>query len=237
MGANLIPDTRMVARWGLLLTVFPTLLAFGQGRIDCAVIQSAILRRPVRYCADLPARYDAEDQSRRRYPILYFLHGLGDDEQTLFKTGGWTLIDDLRQQGKIDKFLVVAPEGRHTFYINSADGRERYSDFFLQEFMPYIEEKYRVRGGRAGRAITGISMGGYGALRFAFAHPELFSSVSAQSAALILDSPAELSKLPVPDLPSPACLEMCSAIPSKWRIGRRTIPMCWPGRIRPHSGT
>ena len=191
MCADWIPHTRSAARWGLLLALLPGLRTFGQGRIDCTVIESAILRRPVRYCADLPAR---NDLSRRPYPILYFLHGLGDDEQTLFKSGGWTLIDDLRQQGKISDFLVVAPEGRRSFYINSADGGERYSDFFLQEFLPYIEKKYGVRGGRAGRAITGISMGGYGALRFAFAHPELFSSVSAQSPALLLESPAELNR-------------------------------------------
>src|SRR5947209_3844555 len=89
-------------------------------------------------------------------------------------------------------FLIVAPEGRRSFYVNSADGKFRYSDFFLQEFLPYIEGKYRVRGGRGGRAISGISMGGYGALRFAFAHPELFSAVSAQSAALVTETPQQL---------------------------------------------
>ena len=125
----------------------------------------------------------------QRYPVLYFLHGLGDNEQTLFNSGGWTLLDDLRSQHKMGDFLIVAPEGRRSFYINSADGSVRYSDFFLQEFLPHIESKYRIRPGRAGRAISGISMGGYGALRFAFAHPELFSAVSAQSAALITESP------------------------------------------------
>jgi S-formylglutathione hydrolase FrmB len=124
--------------------------------------------------------------------VLYFLHGLGDNEQTLFNSGGWTLLDDLRNQHKMGDFLIVAPEGRRSFYINSADGSVRYSDFFLQEFLPRIESKYRVRPGRAGRAISGISMGGYGALRFAFAHPELFSAVSAQSAALITESPQAL---------------------------------------------
>ena len=129
---------------------------------------------------------------RKRYPVLYFLHGLGDNEQTLFNSGGWTLLDDLRNQHKMGDFLIVAPEGRRSFYINSADGSVRYSEFFLQEFMPHIESKYRIRSGRAGRAISGISMGGYGALRFAFAHPELFSAVSAQSAALITESPQAL---------------------------------------------
>ena len=140
----------------------------------------------------LPPDYDAKDAKQRRYPVLYFLHGLGQNEQTLFSTGGWSVIEDLRRQHKIDDFLVVAPEGKRSFYINSADNSFRYSDFFLQEFMPHIESQYRVRPGRQSRAITGVSMGGYGALRFAFAHPELFSAVSAQSAALITQTPQEL---------------------------------------------
>ncbi len=139
----------------------------------------------------LPPSYDAAiaNRSPQRYAILYFLHGLGDNEQTLFKGGGWDLIQDLRQKGQVSDFLIVTPEGRRTFYINSADGRARYSDFFIQEFIPYIESHYSIRRERSARAISGFSMGGYGALRFAFAHPELFSSVSAQSAALMTELP------------------------------------------------
>jgi S-formylglutathione hydrolase FrmB len=124
--------------------------------------------------------------------VLYFLHGLGDNEQTLFNSGGWTLLDDLRHQGKMGDFLIVAPEGRRSFYVNSADGTVRYGDFLLREFIPYIEGRYRIRARRDSRAISGISMGGYGALRFAFAHPEMVSAVSAQSAALITQTPQEL---------------------------------------------
>jgi len=165
-----------------------------QSRIDCNALNSRILNKPVHYCVYLPAGYDAGGSRRpaQVYPVLYFLHGLGDNERTLFNTGGWTILDDLRQQHKIGEFLIAAPEGGRTFYINSADGLVRYSDFFLQEFMPLIESKYRVARGRANRAITGISMGGYGALRFAFARPDLFSAVSAQSAALITESPQGL---------------------------------------------
>jgi S-formylglutathione hydrolase FrmB len=168
--------------------------AFAQSRIDCSALNSHILKQLVHYCVYLPAGYDAAATQHPplRYPVLYFLHGLGDNEQTLFNTGGWTLLDDLRKQRKMGDFLIVAPEGRRSFYINSADGSVRYNDFFLQEFLPHIESKYRIRPGRSGRAISGISMGGYGALRFAFAHPELFSATSAQSAALITESPQAL---------------------------------------------
>src|ERR1700693_2742765 len=188
-------------RW-LKLFLIPFLVgqAHSQSRIDCNALQSRILGETVHYCVMLPPPYAAATRghSRRRYPVLYFLHGLGDNEQTLFKSGGWDLIEELRQKRQISDFLVVAPEGKRTFFINSADGRVRYSDFFIREFLPYIESHYSIRRERSARAITGVSMGGYGALRFAFAYPELFSSVSAQSAALITESPRPTETMPMP---------------------------------------
>jgi len=182
---------RIILLFAALATSFPL---HAQSRIDCNALESRILKHPVHYCVYLPASYDSGDTKHpaQTYPVLYFLHGLGDNERTLFNSGGWTLLDDLRQKHQIGEFLIVAPEGGRTFYINSADGTTRYNDFFLQEFIPLIEAKYRIQRGRSGRAVSGISMGGYGALRFAFSHPEMFSAVSAQSAALITDSPQEL---------------------------------------------
>ena len=169
--------------------------AHAQGRIECSVVPSRILGEAVRYCAFLPSSYDlaaaanTAAKNALRYPVLYHLHGLGDNEQSLLNTGAWSLIQNLREQHKIGDFLIVTPDGGRTFYINSRDGRTRYSDFFLQEFMPTIEHRYRARGGRSARGITGMSMGGFGALRFAFANPQLFSSVSAHSAALVARPP------------------------------------------------
>jgi S-formylglutathione hydrolase FrmB len=178
----------------ILAALIISLPIHAQSRIECDALNSRILKYPVHYCVYLPVSYDAGATKNppQRYPVLYFLHGLGDNEKTLFNSGGWTLLDDLRQQHKLGDFLIVAPEGKKSFYINSADGSVRYSDFFLQEFVPRVEKKYRISRGRSNRAITGISMGGYGALRFAFSHPEMFSAVSAQSAALITESPQEL---------------------------------------------
>jgi S-formylglutathione hydrolase FrmB len=178
-----------------LCLILPAASARAQSRIDCSALNSRILKRVVHYCVYLPSGYDAgaTEHPPRRYPVLYFLHGLGDNERTLFNSGGWTLLDDLRSQHKMGDFLIAAPEGWRSFYINSASGSFRYNDFFLQEFIPHIEHKYRIKAGRVGRAISGISMGGYGALRFAFARPEMFSAVSAQSAALITESPEQLN--------------------------------------------
>ena len=186
----------------LLIVLLLISAARAQGRIDCSALPSRVLTQKIHYCVMLPSTYDTATTAKppRLYPVLYFLHGLGDNEQTLFKSGGWNTIEDLRQQHQISDFLVVAPEGLASFYINSADGRTRYSDFFLRELIPYIESHYAIRRQRASRAISGVSMGGYGALRFAFAHPDLFSSVSAQSPALVSESPrASAHSMPSPN--------------------------------------
>jgi enterochelin esterase-like enzyme len=180
-------------RAALAFCLIPALFApfaCSQSRIDCSAFNSHILKRSVRYCVMLPGNYDAE--ANKKYPVLYFLHGLGENEQTLLRTGGWDLILDLRHENKIGDFIMVAPEGRGSFFINSADGHDRYSDFFVNEFLPFIETHYRVIRERKARGVTGLSMGGYGALRFAFAFPEHFGSVSAQSPALITESPRKL---------------------------------------------
>ena len=153
------------------------------GRAECLSVKSKILGKQVPYCTLLPPSYDADKD--RHYPILYFLHGLGDNEQSFVRSGGWNLTEDLWERHQLSEFLIVTPAGEASFYINSHDGHSRYEDFLLREFIPFIEHRYRITGNRAERGIGGISMGGYGALRLAFLHPELFGSVTAQSAALI----------------------------------------------------
>jgi S-formylglutathione hydrolase FrmB len=114
---------------------------------------------------------------------MYYLHGLGESEQAI--TGPfWNVVERMQETGAIGDFLIVTPNARQSFYVNSKDGRQRYEDFLVREFFPHIEKKYRVQADRAHRGISGTSMGGYGALRLAFKHPELFTAVSAHMAAL-----------------------------------------------------
>jgi S-formylglutathione hydrolase FrmB len=153
------------------------------GRAECRSAPSQILGHPVPYCVILPSEYDSNKASD--YPALYFLHGLGGNEQFLLNSGGLNMIQDLRDSKRIGEFLIVAPDAGRSFYINSRDGKVRYEDFFIREFLPYIESHYRARAERKSRGITGVSMGGYGALRFALRYPNLFVAVSAHSPALI----------------------------------------------------
>ena len=181
----------LVAMMALLCGCATIPVACAQGRAECATIKSTVLERPVRYCAYLPASFDAD--KTRRFPVLYYLHGLGDNEQSLLNTGGWDLVEDLRRTGKVGDFILLAPSAGHTFFLNSADGKIRYEDFLLKEFMPQMEKKYRGEGVAATRGITGVSMGGFGALRLAFKYPQQFAAVSAQMPALIAEIPANFS--------------------------------------------
>jgi S-formylglutathione hydrolase FrmB len=163
--------------------------AHSQERADCRAFKSSVLHSPVRYCVYLPAGYSAAGAETRKYPVLYLLHGLGGNQQTMAIDGEWSVLQDLWREHKVGDFLVVSPDAWDTFYINSQDGKTPYGDFFLREFVPFIERTYRIRAARGARGITGFSMGGYGALRLAFGNPELFGSVSAHSAALIRQPP------------------------------------------------
>jgi S-formylglutathione hydrolase FrmB len=166
-----------------LACLFNPQAAQAAGRAECHAIESKLMHQQVPYCVLVPPSYDIAKSER--FPVVYFLHGLGGNEQMFLDSGAWNLVEDLWEQHTVGEYLIVAPAGDTSFYINSYDGRRRYEDFFVQEFIPFIEHRYRIRAVRAARGIGGISMGGYGALHIAFRHPELFASVTAHSAALI----------------------------------------------------
>ena len=150
--------------------------------LDCGAVSSSILGRSVDYCVALPADYNSSAPAR--YPALYYLHGLFENERSWSERGGQEVLDGLVKGGEVGKFLVVLPDGGKTFYVNSYDGRDRYEDFFTKEFVPAIDRLYRTKPERLDRGIAGTSMGGYGALHLGMLHSDLFGSVSAQSAAL-----------------------------------------------------
>ena len=161
--------------------------AFAAERVECNSIKSRYVPGRVGYCALLPPGYDAHPA--KKFPVLYFLHGLGGDQTFLVSSGGWQIIENLWEQKKIGEFVIITPEADNSFYINSKDGQVKYEDFFIREFMPQMEKKYRLLGTRQGRAISGVSMGGYGALRLAFKYPGKFVSVAAHMPALLEQLP------------------------------------------------
>ncbi|MGD0007494.1 MAG: alpha/beta hydrolase family protein [Terriglobia bacterium] len=159
-------------------------------KIECASVSSALLGHSVGFCVVFPPGYEAS--SNKRYPTLYFLHGLFEDEHSWIDRGGEQIWESLTDQGELTNFIVVLPAGGRTFYVNSADGHERYEDFFIQELVPEIDRRYRTLPLAGERGISGTSMGGYGALHLAMRHPEVFGSASAHSAALLPKFPNPL---------------------------------------------
>ncbi len=158
-------------------------------RLDCGSLPGKVLSHPVAYCVALPPGYDVGNP---RYPVLYFLHGLFENEKSWREHSGRATWETLMSKGTIGKFIVVMPDGGESFYVNSLDERERYEDFFIQELVPAIDKKYRTLVRRETRGISGVSMGGYGALHLGMKHPDIFGSASAHSAALIAKFPSPL---------------------------------------------
>lgn len=151
-------------------------------QLKCSTITSKILGRAVNYCVDLPADYAA---SGKRYPVLYFLHGMFENYRAWDENGGKDVLDGLVEAGKIGPMIVVLPDAGNSFYVNSYDGKDRYEDFFVQELVPFIDQQYRTIPDAQHRGVSGVSMGGYGSLHLAMLHPTVFGSVSAQGAALV----------------------------------------------------
>lgn len=154
--------------------------------------KSAILNQDVEYNIYLPADYET---SSRRYPVLYLLHGYTDDETGWTQFGEAHLIADrLLKNGEIPPMIIVMPDAGVSWYINSADGKVKFEDFFIKEFIPFVDATYRTRGAKEFRAVAGLSMGGHGSLIMAMKHPELFAAAAPLSSGIFTEE--ELVTMP-----------------------------------------
>ena len=163
----------------LLLTfVFINGLLFSQGGevIDQLSLKSKILNSERKYAVYLPSDYD---HSNREYPVLYLLHGAGDDHTGWVQFGEVkSIADKTNKEGLSTSMIIVMPDAQtgKRGYFNDIDNNWNYEDFFFQEFIPFIEKKYRIKSEKRYRAIAGLSMGGGGSFIYALRHPEMFSS-------------------------------------------------------------
>jgi enterochelin esterase-like enzyme len=172
----------------ILLFVFAFVIgSFAQGFVkEKQVIKSTILNKDVHYSIFLPSDYYT---SERAYPVTYLLHGYGDADDGWIQFGEVNrLADDAIKAGKIPPMIIVTPDGFTSFYINTADGKLNYEDFFIKELIPHIEKTYKVKAERKYRGIAGLSMGGYGALMYALKYPNLFIASAPLSAAVWTDN-------------------------------------------------
>jgi enterochelin esterase-like enzyme len=181
-----------------------TLYAQSGGKVsDNLSIPSKILKMDRKYAIYLPGDYET---SGRSYPVLYLLHGAGDDQSGWVQFGEVkNIADKAIQEGKCTAMIIVMPDGNtgQRGYFNSPKGDWNYEDFFFQEFMPTIEKTYRIRAEKRYRAISGLSMGGGGTFMYALHHPELFSSacpLSAYTGPITLEDATQGLKKQYPDI-------------------------------------
>ena len=149
---------------------------------DNLTMDSEILKMERKYAIYLPPDYES---SERSYPVLYLLHGGGDDQSGWVQFGEVLRIADKAiLEGSATAMIIVMPDanrGQRGFF-NDPKNEWRYEDFFFEEFMPFVEKTYRIKGEKRYRAVSGLSMGGGGTFMYALHHPELFSSACPLSA-------------------------------------------------------
>lgn len=168
----------------LFLFITATFISNAQtGKVfDNLSMKSEILKMDRKYAIYLPPDYEI---SERSYPVLYLLHGAGDDQTGWVQFGEVLRIaDNAILDGSATAMIIVMPDadaGKRG-YFNDIKNEWRYEDFFFEEFMPYIEKTYRIKGEKRYRAVAGLSMGGGGTFVYALHHPEMFSSACPLSA-------------------------------------------------------
>lgn len=153
--------------------------------LETLTFKSTLLNKELHYSIYLPPDYNT---SKRSYPAVYLLHGYTDNDTAWIQFGEVHLtLDKAIVERQIPPMIIVMPDAGVTWYINDHKAEYPYEDMFFQEFIPFIDSTYRTRPKKEFRGISGLSMGGYGALGYAMRHPEFFSACAAFSSGLMTD--------------------------------------------------
>ncbi len=164
----------------IFLFTTSTFAQYARGTVKESIsIESKVLGKEVKFSIYLPFDYET---STRYYPVVYLLHGLNDNEVGWIQYGEANLIvDECIANREIPPMILVMPNGGATYYMNTFDGKVKYEDFFMNEFIPFIEKNYRIRAEKRYRGIAGLSMGGFGTLYLSLKYPEKFAACAAFS--------------------------------------------------------
>ena len=176
---------KKICSFYVMVLLIPSLLSGQTGKVfDNLTLKSKILNMDRKYSVYLPPDYEI---SGRSYPVLYLLHGAGDDQTGWVQFGEVNYIADKAiREGKSTPMIIVMPDAQtgRRGYFNTIRGDFQYEDFFFKEFIPYIEKTYRIRAEKSFRAVSGLSMGGGGTVIYALHHPEMFAAACPLSAAI-----------------------------------------------------
>jgi enterochelin esterase-like enzyme len=187
-----------------LLLALPMLAGAQTGKVfDQLTVKSKLLNMDRKFAIYLPPDYET---SSRTYPVLYLLHGAGDDQTGWVQFGEvQNITDKAIANGTATAMIIVMPDANTGTrgYFNDIARNWRYEDFFFTELMPYIEKTYRTKNEKRYRAVSGLSMGGGGTFMYALHRPDLFSAacpLSAYIGPLTLDEASANYKRNTPNI-------------------------------------
>jgi putative tributyrin esterase len=149
-------------------------------RYETVQFESRLVGAALPYNVILPSDYKRGSSKNRRYPVLYLLHGLGGSAADWVSARAH--VADYAAQYP---FIIVVPEGKDGWYTDGPAPNETY---FVEELIPDVDRRFRTLPTREGRAVAGLSMGGYGSMKFALKRPELFAFAASMSGALAVAS-------------------------------------------------
>lgn len=149
-------------------------------RYETVPFESRLVGAPLPYNVILPADYKSDASKNRRYPVIYLLHGLSGSADNWVSDRA-RLADHAARY----PFIVVVPEGRNAWYTDSATTpAEKFESYIVKELIPDVDTRFRTIAAREGRAVAGLSMGGYGSLKFGLKYPSMFAFAGSMSGAL-----------------------------------------------------
>jgi len=142
-------------------------------------LESKLMKREMPYRVILPANYNAPREKSTLYPTLYLLHGLTG------RFDNWSTFSKIAEYSKTYGYIIVMPEGKNGWYSDSAKiPNDKYESYIVEELIPKVESDFRAMKTRESRAIAGLSMGGFGAMKFAMKYPDKFVVAGSFSGAL-----------------------------------------------------
>jgi len=142
-------------------------------KIKTIQIESKFVPSPVEYNVLFPKEYENSEET---YPLMLFLHGGGNRDNNLLNLMG-PVIWDIWEKKITPEMVVITPNCNRSLYMDYKDGSEKWESFIIQEFLPYLQETYRVDTGLNNTFIGGISMGGLGSLRLGFKYLDKFGAI------------------------------------------------------------
>jgi S-formylglutathione hydrolase FrmB len=148
-------------------------------QVDTVTVCSAKMKMAIKSVVIKPENYSKNKQ----YPVVYLLNGYGDNYAQWINT-----VPSIKNIATNNQIIIVCPDGGYSswYFDSPVDSTSQYESYITEDLRKYVEDHYSVIKDRKGRAITGISMGGHGALYLAIRHRDLFAQAGSMSGGIDL---------------------------------------------------